>query len=193
MGNTDTEFYEKIDKRLSETLTPPPVSPKVTGEYNYEKDKEKGDKGEDFLISFLESKGCAFIRKSVKNKEGEHKKFDFLMEYNKREIKYEAKTDMYLHDYGNLVVEFEDRGKPSGISVTEADYFITYFTNLGQIWNIKTEDLKKLIAENQFEIAEFGGDTGRTKMYKIPREEFRAHFKVHEIEKTKQNVSEPQK
>lgn len=185
MEKTDTEFYESVDKRMAEILAPPPVSPKIVGEKNYKKDKDKGDKGEDFIIDFLESNGCRFIRKSYKNEEDneeeEHKKFDFIMLYKQRFVKYEAKTDMYLPDRGNLVVEFEDRGKPSGIRVTEADYVITYFTHLGEIWNIKTDKLKALIAENNFKIKEDGGDDGNTKMYKIPREKFRGHFKVHKV------------
>ena len=182
MENTDTEFYEKIDKRMAEILTPPPVSQEIHGQYDYNKDKVQADKGEDFVIGYLESVGFKFIRKSASDGDdkSELKEFDLLMSYKEREVKYEVKTDMYPKDTGNLVVEFECRGKPSGINVTKADYFTTYFTKIGEIWNIKTDKLKRLITENEFKSVP-GGDDKKAKMYKIPREKFRKHFKVHKI------------
>lgn len=35
----------------------------------------------------------------------------------------EVKTDFIAHRTGNLAIEYECRGKPSGIAVTEADYY----------------------------------------------------------------------
>ena len=179
MTNTDNEFYDKIDKRMQDILSlSQQVSPNIRGEYNYIKDKEKGDKGEEFLRGFIEKNGCVFVRASTTEND-EHKEFDHLYLYNGKEIKYEFKTDMYP-DTGNLVVEFEDRGKPSGISVTKADYFMTYFPKLGEIWNIKTSNLKKLIADSKFKIVP-GGDGKKAKMHQIPRKKFREHFKVHNV------------
>jgi hypothetical protein len=178
--NSNQEFCEKIDRKLSEMLSSSPISKNVRGQYDYKKDKEAADKGENFIISHLESLGFKFVRKSVKNDKKEHREFDLLMSYNKREIMYEVKTDMYP-DTGNLVVEFECRGNPSGISVTKADYFTTYFTKLGEIWNIKTSDLKSLISKNELRKVP-GGDDKKTMMYLIPRAMFRDFFKVHKIQ-----------
>jgi hypothetical protein len=177
--NPNKEFCEKIDSVLSEILAPSPVDKNIRGKYNYDEDKKVAEQGENFVISHLESVGFKLVRKSVKNEDGEHRDFDLLMSYNDREIMYEVKTDMYP-DTGNLVVEFECRGTPSGISVTKADYFTTYFTKLGEIWNIKTKALKELIAENKLKSVP-GGDDKKAKMYLIPREKFKSHFKVHKI------------
>lgn len=177
--NPNQEFCNRIDNVLTEILTTPPVDKNVRGKYNFKEDKKVADQGENFVISHLESLGFKLVRKSVKNKDGEHRDFDLLMSYKEKEIMYEVKTDMYP-DTGNLVVEFECRDNPSGINVTKADYFTTYFTKLGEIWNIKTEALRVLINNNKFKAVP-GGDDKEAKMYLIPREKFKGHFKVHKI------------
>jgi hypothetical protein len=95
---------------------------------------------------------------------------------------FELKTDIYPKDTGNLVIEFESWGEPSGISVTQADYFITYFPHFGEIWNIRTETLKKLIHYLSPKILEFAGDVGsNTKLYKLKKSRVRKFFRVHKI------------
>lgn len=37
--------------------------------------------------------------------------------------KIEVKTDYMAQETGNVAIEFQSRGKPSGIAVTEADYY----------------------------------------------------------------------
>ena len=48
-------------------------------------------------------------------------KYDFLTSDN---IKYEVKTEPSSLKTNNFFIEFEGYGKPSGISTTEADYYI---------------------------------------------------------------------
>lgn len=38
--------------------------------------------------------------------------------------KIEVKTDYLAHKTGNIAIEYESRGNPSGIATTEADYYI---------------------------------------------------------------------
>jgi hypothetical protein len=47
----------------------------------------------------------------------------------------EVKTDFIAHRTGNLAIEYECRGKPSGISVTDADYY-AYCLPLAPLKNI---------------------------------------------------------
>jgi hypothetical protein len=98
---------------------------------------------------------------------------------------FEVKTDVYClphSDTNNLFVEFECRGKDSGINVTEADYYVNYYPYLKEAWFIKTDKLKNLINSNEFEVKEFSGDAGsNTKGYVIPRYKFKPHFKVKMI------------
>jgi hypothetical protein len=101
------------------------------------------------------------------------------------ETTYEIKTDVKcapLFDTGNIFIEYESRGKASGISVTEADWFVTYFKYLGEVWFIKTKNLKKLIEENNFPTFKDAGDVGSaTHGYLIKRKEFKDYFYVRKI------------
>ena len=155
--------------------------------YNFEKDIELGEDGEKVVINDLESIGGRFIND---NKNNTH---DLTMEMPIRGsisyniINYEVKTDVFCRpdlDTGNIFVEFESRGKDSGISVTKADWFVTYFKHFREIWYIKTDELKKLISDNKFKTTEFSGDlNSNTKGFLIPRYQFKKYFKVRRIKK----------
>ena len=160
--------------------------------YQFKKDITDGEKGENLLIEYLTTNyGATFIGKSESE---EFKFWDLKFNKNQTEVTYEVKTDVYVakgrmlpnglyakgYDTGNIFIEFETRGKDSGIGVTKADWWANIFYYLGEIWFIKVNDLKKLISENEFEIKADGvGDEGsNTKGYVIPREKFRKHFIV---------------
>ncbi len=100
---------------------------------------------------------------------------------------YEIKTDVFCRpdmDTGNIFVEFESRGKSSGIVVSTSDWFVNYFKHFREIWYIKTDKLRQLIANNEFKTTEFSGDiNSNTKGYLIPRYQFKKHFKVRRIKK----------
>lgn len=168
------EFYNKIDKMFTEKLSEVPVS--VQGQYDFNKDLKKGKDGENVVENHLISLGFKFISKN------NGKEYDRLMSFEDKEIKYEIKTDMYPEDTGNMVIEFESRGEPSGINITTADYFVTYYPKFQEIWYIKTDILRTLIKENNFKISKESGDKGsNTKLYKIPRRNFIYLFKVYDI------------
>lgn len=145
------------------------------GQYNFNKDLIIGEEGEEEVRAFLEISGYNFIGNCKNNK------FDLLMEFNRKPITFEIKTDSY-RDTGNMAIEIESRGKSSGISVTESDYFITLFKFNNEIWSIKTEELRKLILENDLYLKENGGDKGsNTKFYLIKKSKFRKSFQVHQL------------
>lgn len=147
--------------------------------YNFKKDLTEGVDGEQTIINFLESKGLLFLNSNNDNK------YDIKLLKNSKEITYEIKTDVYcspLKDTGNLFVEFECRGKPSGIQVTQADWFVTYYKYLNQIWFIKSNKLKNLINNQNFKITQNSGDTNsNTRGYLINRNKFKNHFNVYQI------------
>jgi len=57
--------------------------------------------------------------------------------------KIEVKRDLKAIVTGNIYVEYFSRGKLSGISRSEADYYC-YFLTDGRMFLIKTEELKNL-------------------------------------------------
>ena len=111
-------------------------------------------------------------------------KFDIDLQYGKvregeiasmlQNEKIEVKTERDIwKTTGNIVVEFECRGKPSGIAVTEAKWWAhvladgdeTYFTLL-----FPTDKLKK-IARKYYNKAVYGGDDNLSKFVLLPLKE----------------------
>ena len=146
---------------------------------NFNQDLVLGNSGEIVIKEFLERKGCEFINLNDDNQ------YDLKMKKNNTEITYEIKTDVLvapIYDTGNIFIEFESRGKKSGISVSKADWFVTYFKYLKEIWFIKSETLKTLIQENEFPIFYDAGDVGSaTHGYLIKRKDFKEYFHVYKI------------
>jgi hypothetical protein len=144
--------------------------------YNFTEDVTQGEKGELIIREFLESNDYIFVS------DNKDYRYDLEMSSPVKITTFEVKTDVYClphSDTNNLFVEFECRGKDSGINVTEADYYINYYPYLHEAWFIKTSKLKKLINDNNFEVKEFSGDANsNTKGYIIPRYKFKPHFKV---------------
>lgn len=143
--------------------------------YNdFRQDISTGERGEITVIKNLESMGLEFVSDNKDNR------YDFIMRKDGRDIAYEVKTDVFcapIMDSGNLFLEFECRGKESGIAVTQAEWFVTYFKFLKQIWYIRTKELRKLIAEENFPVMEFSGDPqSNTKGYLIKRKDYEQKF-----------------
>ena len=143
--------------------------------YDFNKDIIEGEEGEQIVMRDLERLGCEFLRDNKDNQ------YDLIVKTKSgKERTFEIKTDVYCKsdwDTGNLFVEFECRGKSSGINVTKAEYFVTYYKHLKEIWYIKTKDLLKLIYQNNIEIKEFAGDAGSgTKGVLVNRYKYKEHF-----------------
>ncbi len=60
--------------------------------------------------------------------------------------KFEVKTDRLSAKTGNIYIEYESRGKPSGIKTTQADYWVYKVTETKAIV-IKTEELKTIVRQ----------------------------------------------
>lgn len=146
--------------------------------YNFRQDLVIGEKGEEAIVSDLGKFGVKLIEFNKDNR------YDLLMEKDGVEVKYEVKTDVFCkptNDTGNIFVEYECRGKNSGILVTEAKWFVTYFKHLNEIWYIKTDTLKNLIEKSHFRETQFSGDNGsNTKGYLVPRKSLKEHFIVRQ-------------
>ena len=107
------------------------------------------------------------------------KKFDIDLEYGKvreqfvadmlqnKKIEVKSERDMWQRT-GNIAIENESYGKPSGINVTEADY---WFHNLCIGEDVfctlvfRVENLKKLIEKLDYKRSVSGGDHNASRMY----------------------------
>lgn len=148
--------------------------------YHFEKDLTEGNEGENLVIQHLKKLGGTLLSKNDDNQ------YDAIVERNGKKVKYEIKTDVFCkpsYDTGNIFVEVQCRGKESGIMVTKAQWFVTYFKHLEEIWYIKTKDLLKLIEEHKQNLLfkEFSGDKGsNTKGWLVPRWKFTEDFLVYD-------------
>lgn len=147
---------------------------------NFRQDLVLGNKGEKSVRTFLESKDAVYLNDNHDNK------YDLAMEIKGKRVTYEIKTDVFCtpaKDTGNLFIEYKCRGKASGIEVTKADWFVTYYKHLNEMWFIKTTDLIDLIHNNKFREIVNGGDIGsQTHGYLINRKQYKDNFKVFKYE-----------
>jgi len=111
----------------------------------------------------------------------DRKKFDIDLQYGKvreqqiadmlQDKKIEVKSERGMWQRtGNIAIEYESYGKPSGIASTESDY---WFHNLciddGTFCTLvfKTESLKKIIDNLDYKRSVSGGDHNASKMYLV--------------------------
>jgi len=82
----------------------------------------------------------------------------------------EVKSDLKSNFTGNIVVEIEMFGKPSGLMVTKADYWVFYDGN--KFISIKPMDIVNCIFINKLTYKEFigNGDTASKKAFLVPKE-----------------------
>lgn len=152
-------------------------------EYNFNEDIHVGEAGEKIIIRDLESLGLKFVS------DNKNKTHDLIMSKpNGDEVSYEIKTDVFIKpdmDTGNMFIEFESRGFPSGIDITEAEWFVMFFQHIREAWYIRTKDLKKLLIDIQCKTTEMAGDlNSNTKGYLLNRYMYQKHFIVRRIPKT---------
>lgn len=159
--------------------------------YNFNKDITDGERGEEVVRAELEAEGATF------NGNNKNNKYDISMTMpNGRELKFEIKTDVWCYppkrvitdhgiaeeggrDSGNIFLEFECRGKASGVMVSEAQIFVYYFPFFQEIWYISFDKLMNIInTQNLRETSWSGDENSNTKGYLLPREYYRTHFKV---------------
>lgn len=193
----DIEFFSSVDTMLSEILTVKSLKEMCTeieaevqanmGKYvdNYKLSSEIGEKGEKVVRKFMKSLGYVVLSKCI---DITH---DYKLLKDGKEYLIEIKTDVghmrpdkktgEIYDTGNIPIEYECRGKASGIAATKADFFIIYLPYLNEIWLIRTQKLKRLIIERADSIinVENAGDKGsNTKIHLLKRKIFKDEFRV---------------
>ena len=132
------------------------------GNYDFNKDIKIEEHTKLEIMKFLESLGWRILNDNFDYR------YDILMEKDGKPFKLEIKEDFRCAETGNIAVEYESRGKLSGISSTEADIYL-YKIHLSDkiIYHVATvKKLMKSIALNQYHRIVGGGDyMSNTKMY----------------------------
>ena len=110
-------------------------------------------------------------------KYGNFKEYDFIAD----NLRYECKADRMAHKTGNLCIEYQSRGKPSGISTSEADFWIYMLVGpdgeISETYKIPSQNLKDEINKQTYLRAVSGGDNWSNKMYLFNKNVF-SEFRV---------------
>lgn len=138
----------------------------IMAHYDFDKDREMGENAQTEAIERIKKEftGIEILESHSKNKE-----FDIKGSYKNRKITFEIKWDIMAEKTGNVAIEYESRGKKSGIQVTIADYWIYKIKD--EFYLIETNKIKEGIAKKLFHRNVTGGDAGSfTRMYlvKVP-------------------------
>lgn len=88
--------------------------------------------------------------------------------------KVEVKTDRIAHKTGNVFIEYESRGKPSGISTTDANYWVYRIeeSNSAIILDVITLKNKLRLFHREGRYIMNGGDNDTSKGFLVPIIEF---------------------
>lgn len=109
--------------------------------------------GKEIELKYIEIKGM----QNYKQTEGKNSDYDVICFDDNKETKYEIKYDKMSLKTGNICIEFECRGKLSGVSVTKCSYWIQYLTD-DEIYEIPINDLYELINGKKYKCIIKGGD-----------------------------------
>ena len=85
---------------------------------------------------------------------------------------YEIKADRMTARTGNVVIEYKCNGKPSGITSSEADYWVYFIVGTQEYIKIPTNVVRQFILEKKYKNSISGGDGYRSHMYLFPKNVF---------------------
>ena len=107
--------------------------------------------GDDMADKVLKILGITDYRKM----EGKYKPFDYICDETAfgrgKHVLREMKADRWTARTGNLAIECYNRGSPSGIETTGADYWNIYVEELGELYDIPVSAIKNAIRDELFE------------------------------------------
>mgnify|MGYP003121545375 CR=1 FL=1 len=135
---------------------------------NFIKDKNESDiLTKDFVNPILEKHKAIFVRNSNSKDRKERLQWDCMYKTPNGIITIEHKFDRQTKVTRNIFIEFEDRGKPSGISTSTAEYY-TYLVldDEPKLYITPTSVLKEKIVPLHTTIVK-GGDNYLAKGYLI--------------------------
>ena len=117
--------------------------------------------------------------KNLEPKTEDRKKFDIDLEYGKvreqmvadmlqdKKIEVKSERGMWMRT-GNIAIEYECYGKPSGIAATESDYWFHNLCIEDEVFAtlvFDTNSLKRIINNLDYKRTVSGGDNNASRMY----------------------------
>ncbi|NCP98481.1 hypothetical protein GW820_06385 [archaeon] len=99
---------------------------------------------------------------------GNFKPYDIEIYKDNIKTKYEVKCDRIANRTGNLCIEYICNNKGSGITTTEADYWVYFIIKENDTYDyykIPTEEIKLSIASKKYFTTMKGGDGYKSNFY----------------------------
>lgn len=132
---------------------------------SFRADLELGEEYQRRFCYLIEYDECEIAK-------GKFKDWDIRIKHNNEDIFFEVKCDRKAQETGNIAIEFECNGEPSGITATKADYWIHFIYNRPWYYMIPIDELRKAINEKKYTRTVRGGDGFRANMYLFPMNQF---------------------
>lgn len=130
---------------------------------NFERDLADGEIAEQKLLQIIRKKYKSAVK--IPNKFSDYD--IFIPETNK---KIEVKYDRQCNKTGNIFIEIEILGKPSGLSVTKADYWV--FFDGENFRSISPADITNFIFMNKIVMQEFKNSGNEIKAFLVKKDDF---------------------
>lgn len=102
------------------------------------------------------------------------KDYDITVLKGELMFRVEVKEDLLYEKTGNVAIEFESRGKASGILSSTADYWAYVLGD--KIYLVKTLSLYETLRKGDFKKVK-GGDNRTSRLYLVPLLSFKEIFK----------------
>ena len=102
---------------------------------------------------------------------GNFKPYDAILDG----VKHEFKAEKLIAKYGNICIEYRSRDKPSGISTTEAEYYVIMSVvdnDVNELWKVPTQTLRNMIDAKSYHRDTKGGDGWANQMLLFKKELF---------------------
>lgn len=96
------------------------------------------------------------------------KHYDIKILYGDKEITFESKEDLMSAKTGNMFLEYECSGKPSGITTTKSDFYLLTMAERGGIMSdyiIPVKTLRCMIHKKKYFSIVSGGDNMAARGY----------------------------
>jgi hypothetical protein len=103
---------------------------------------------------------------------GNFKPWDIRIQHENDTVLFEVKCDRRAATSGNLAIEYECSGQPSGVETTRCDFWVHFVHTKNRYYLIPINELRSAIANEQYSRRVPGGDYGRARMYLFPESVF---------------------
>lgn len=114
----------------------------------FARDLKVGNIGQRFVIDLL-------AQANISAFENEDRRtfphYDILISFAEKKWTAEVKYDLYAEKSGNIAIEYYNpkSNKPSGLSITKADFWIHVLTNPDKAFIVRTDQFKDFISKHK--------------------------------------------